>query len=307
MLQELTPLQAFIQEQESGLLFYNLQSGSGGNCSLVSDGHTHVIIDLGISKRKLSQRLRPLGLQTTDLHGLALTHLHFDHVCQSVADLHCPVFFPLQMLDILPQPNVTAALCTPSPRWQKVSGAFQVGTLKFLPLSVSHDGPGGTVCYLIKRADENGPILFYGTDMGVVTDKVQGALGQADFIAFESNHSPRQLKRSGRPWSLVQRILGPTGHLSNGQFATAISQRLKEEKPLLGIMPLHLSADANSIPLVDTMMSALTAKTDTRYWVSDRKDATLPLWVSASNITVWPEALDFSPARKTRVAQLQLV
>ena len=57
-----------------------LASGSSGNCLLVSDGHTHILVDAGISARRITRSLRELGLDPKELSGILITHEHSDHI-----------------------------------------------------------------------------------------------------------------------------------------------------------------------------------------------------------------------------------
>ena len=57
-----------------------IASGSGGNCVYVSAGDTHILIDAGISCRRISTALKALGVEVSDLSGVLITHEHSDHV-----------------------------------------------------------------------------------------------------------------------------------------------------------------------------------------------------------------------------------
>ena len=62
------------------LTVHILASGSEGNSLLVSGEGTHVLLDAGISARRITAALRELGLSPRDLSGVLLTHEHSDHV-----------------------------------------------------------------------------------------------------------------------------------------------------------------------------------------------------------------------------------
>ena len=57
-----------------------LASGSSGNCAVVSDGRVHILIDAGISTRRIAQGLKGLGLELRHISGVLITHEHTDHV-----------------------------------------------------------------------------------------------------------------------------------------------------------------------------------------------------------------------------------
>ena len=62
------------------LTLTTLASGSSGNCMLVSAGGTHILLDAGISARRIGAALRVLALEPSDLDGILVTHEHSDHV-----------------------------------------------------------------------------------------------------------------------------------------------------------------------------------------------------------------------------------
>jgi hypothetical protein len=187
---------------------------------------------------------------------------------------------PLRQMDILPHPNVTAVLCGPSDRWRKLEGDLTVGSLTFTPVPLSHDAPGGTVAWTVQRIDTNETLLFYAT--------VQDAMNAAAFSAFETNHSVSWLRRSGRPERLIERIVGPRGHLSNVQAGRAIRRRLENGSPLKGFMALHLSQDANAPGLVDSMLRGLFRSQSLSYWIASRVAPTPPLWITPNSVLQGP-------------------
>ena len=62
------------------LTFTTLASGSSGNAALVSCGDTHVLLDAGISARRITTGLKSLGVDPADLSAILITHEHQDHV-----------------------------------------------------------------------------------------------------------------------------------------------------------------------------------------------------------------------------------
>ena len=56
------------------LTLTTLASGSSGNCTLVSDGHTHLLIDAGISARRITNALKALDIDPKELAGVLVTH-----------------------------------------------------------------------------------------------------------------------------------------------------------------------------------------------------------------------------------------
>lgn len=72
-----------------------LASGSSGNALLVSHDNSHVLIDAGISVRRINAALRPFDLSISDLDALLITHSHTDHISALktwVKHYDCPIY-----------------------------------------------------------------------------------------------------------------------------------------------------------------------------------------------------------------------
>ena len=184
--------------------FYTLASGSSGNCSLVCAGDTLLLIDAGISCRRIEQSLRALGRTLGDLTAVFITHEHADHV-GGLATLSkksaAPVYVTRGVSHILTCPVV----------------AFTAGdTLEFAgctvrSFSTSHDAVD-PVGYRVDAPDGSLGIL---TDTGFVTDAAREALAGVDTLLLEANHDVETLQYGPYPYFLKRRILGDEGHLSN--------------------------------------------------------------------------------------------
>ena len=157
--------------------FYTLASGSSGNCSLVCAGDTLLLIDAGISCRRIEQSLRALGRTLGDLTAVFITHEHADHV-GGLATLSkksaAPIYVTRGVSHILTCPVV----------------AFTAGdTLEFAgctvrSFSTSHDAVD-PVGYRVDAADGSLGIL---TDTGFVTDAARESLPGVDTLLLEANH-----------------------------------------------------------------------------------------------------------------------
>lgn len=58
----------------------SIASGSSGNCIYVGSDKTHLLVDAGISGKKVEFGLNSLDLTTGDLDGILVTHEHSDHI-----------------------------------------------------------------------------------------------------------------------------------------------------------------------------------------------------------------------------------
>ena len=218
--------------------FYTLASGSSGNCSLVCAGDTLLLIDAGISCRRIEQSLRALGRTLGDLTAVFITHEHADHV-GGLATLSkksaAPVYVTRGVSHILTCPVV----------------AFTAGdTLEFAgctvrSFSTSHDAVD-PVGYRVDAADGSLGIL---TDTGFVTDAAREVLAGVDTLLLEANHDVETLQYGPYPYFLKRRILGDEGHLSND--AAAEFARLAVQSGTRDILLAHLSKENNTPELAE--------------------------------------------------------
>lgn len=213
-------------------------SGSGGNCMLISDRGTHLLIDAGISARRIMQSLRTADLDIQDIGGVLITHEHSDHVSGLKTLLHSfdvPLYAPH---------TVAARLCGMMPEAEDsmrvipTGENFRVGFLSVRAFHTPHD-TDESVGYRV----EGRGVFALATDMGHVTDEVLNGLMGADAVLVESNHDLEMLYNGPYPVCLKRRILSDHGHLSNAECARLVSKLAESgtETVILG----HLSRDNN--------------------------------------------------------------
>ena len=213
-------------------------SGSGGNCMLLSDRDTHLLIDAGISMRRVLSSLHAAGLDIQDIGGVLITHEHSDHVSGLKMLLRyydLPLYAPH---------TVAARLCGLLPQAAEHMNViptgedFQIGRLTVRAFHTPHD-TDESVGYRV----EGRGIFALATDMGRVTDEVLAGLLGADTVLIESNHDLAMLSDGPYPVSLKRRILSDHGHLSNADCA-ALAERLVEQGTQTVILG-HLSRENN--------------------------------------------------------------
>ena len=219
-------------------------SGSRANATLVESSGEAILVDCGVSYRTLKRHL------PARLSGILVTHSHTDHV-SGLRTL-------LQHVDA---PVFANALTAEATAWQeKLSPeafalfengqTFEVGPFEVAPFSIPHD-TSDPVGFLV-RAD--GLVYFHATDVGTPLDSVGLKLAEADVATLESNHDAVMLRTSRRPPSLIQRIAGPRGHLSNDQ-ADDLVRRFASPR-LKALALAHLSRECNAPHLAEGAMKA---------------------------------------------------
>lgn len=220
--------------------FCSLYSGSTGNCLYVSSEKTKILIDAGVSMKKIEQALISLGENIEEINAILVTHEHSDHI-KSIGSLskkyNIPVYANEETWNAMPEQlnkiNIeNKKIFVPNKN-------FDILDFKISPFSIPHDAanPCG---FNIYNQDSK---ISIATDLGFVDDKIFSNLKNSSFIMLESNYDPEVLKISSYPYKLKSRISGPSGHLSNqtaGKTISALYQTgLKE------VMLGHLSKENN--------------------------------------------------------------
>ncbi len=220
--------------------YFSIASGSSGNCGLYYHKGNAVLIDLGVSVRKLRQALEKFALDIPDLRAILLTHEHTDHV-KGLATLTKKYQVPIYATH-----GTGEALCEKLPQiaplLHKVSQgkAFALEHVRVTPFLTPHDAME-SCGYVLSDADT---AFGYCTDLGFMPQAVQNILNGCDAVVLESNHDPYMLQTGPYPAYLKRRILGAQGHLSNADCAVcAVTLARNGTKHLI---LSHLSEKNNS-------------------------------------------------------------
>ena len=177
--------------------FYTLASSSAGNAALVCHNDTRLLIDAGISCRRITQSLAALDLTLDDLDGILITHEHIDHVRGLVTlAKKCPALLYTTF-------GTAAAIQYPEPRLRAFAAGkeFTIKDLHVRSFRTSHDAKE-SVGY---RIESDAGSLAVLTDTGFVTDEAHDVALGADMLLLESNHDVVMLKNGGYPYYLKQR------------------------------------------------------------------------------------------------------
>jgi phosphoribosyl 1,2-cyclic phosphodiesterase len=214
-----------------------LASGSSGNATIVRDGESVVLLDAGISMRRIRLGLESMGLAYDDVDAVVLTHDHSDHVSglKMIRKHH-------GRIPILASRGTADAIgLGRGARTVRAGEAFEVGGLTFHPYPVSHDAsePLG-----YRFESSGGVTVGWATDLGEWNEQVAEHLEGCDMVMIEANHDVRMLARGPYPAFLKRRVASRLGHLSNAQ-ARALLDRVAS--PRLSVVALgHLSGSNNT-------------------------------------------------------------
>ena len=230
--------------KESGVLPMRvcvLSSGSVGNATIIETDETCLLIDNGLTLKKLQELLRNQGFDENKIEHLLITHEHSDHIkgagiavrkwklCCWATEKTLDAMYRKKIL----KPGVEKTMSVKKSTW------YQIGDLMIMPVRISHDA-ADPVGYCIKHHEK---MLVYVTDTGYCTGNILKEIAGADAYIFETNHNVEMLQMCDRPWLLKQRILSDVGHLSNEDAAYALSQLISDRTQ--HIFLAHLSQDAN--------------------------------------------------------------
>ena len=188
-----------------------LASGSSGNCLLVRGGGSQVLVDAGISCRRIVGALRELGVDPRALDGVLITHEHSDHIAGLVTltkQYRLPVYASRGTgWELCRRIAFLEDLLRPFEPGEK----FRAGELEVTSFPTPHDA-AQSVGYVLSHGEKRAAVA---TDLGYVTPEVERAVRGADLLVCEANHDVEWLKAGPYPYPLKARILGDRGHLSN--------------------------------------------------------------------------------------------
>lgn len=220
----------------------SLASGSDGNCVFVGTDSTAVLIDAGISGRRIEEGLSQINVSPQSVSAIFMTHEHSDHIkgigvlvrkygipVYGTAETICAA---LKLGNIGRIPAELIHSITPD-------NSLQIGDISIEPFSMSHDACN-PVCYTFSSGGKKCGIA---TDLGCFNNYTVEKLADSDILYLEANHDENMLMVGSYPYYLKQRIMGDRGHLSNDSSARLACELLNDK--LKYILLAHLSKENN--------------------------------------------------------------
>ena len=199
--------------------FCSIASGSSGNYIYVGSETTHLLIDAGISAKKIEEGLHQLNLTGRDIDGILITHEHSDHVAG------LGVFCKKYNVPLFATRGTIKAILEGKGKNIPDASLFQ-----------EVEADSRMIIKDLKR-------IAVCTDLGVFNDYTAASLSGLNAILLEANHDVNMLQVGSYPYYLKQRILGNRGHLSNENAGRLLDRILNDgmQAVLLG----HLSKENN--------------------------------------------------------------
>lgn len=220
----------------------SIASGSSGNCICVGSDDCHVLIDAGISGKRIENGLNAIDLTSRDMQGILITHEHIDHIAGlgvMARRYGLPMYATEDTIEAIKHTSSVGKMDESLFHVIQPKEAFEIGDLHITPISISHDA-ADPVAYRIEKGDRKVAVV---TDLGTYDEAIVSQLQNLDILLLEANHDIHMLEVGGYPYYLKQRILGDRGHLSNELSGQLLCDILHDN--LKHIMLGHLSKENN--------------------------------------------------------------
>ena len=222
------------------LKFCSLYSGSTGNSLFIENNNTKILVDAGVSGKKIIEALNSINVKPEEIDAILVSHEHSDHI-QSIGTFskkfNTPVYANKNTwskmdkeIKKISENNISTF---------NTSEDFVIGDLVIHPFRTPHDAIESCGFNIFDGKTK----MSIATDLGHVSEEIYNCLKGSKFILLESNYEPEVLRICSYPSLLKNRIAGPNGHLSNNMAGETISSLI--ESGLTKVMLGHLSKESN--------------------------------------------------------------
>ena len=243
-----------------------IASGSSGNCIYIGSDNTHILIDSGVSRKKICEGLKKADLSIGDINAVFLTHEHLDHIKGAGVVLRkdgLDFYGTSGTLNAMKCSSVVGDIPAGLLHTINKKENLSIGDLVIRAFPISHDA-ADPVAYTVSDGRFKVGVV---TDLGIYDDSiVEEMTGCRAFLA-EANHDIKMLQVGPYPYELKRRILGEQGHLSNESSGQLISRILNDN--IEGILLGHLSKNNNYDKLAYETVKQEIDAADNRYKSSD--------------------------------------
>lgn len=200
-----------------------LLSGSKGNANLIFTENTFILLDAGLSAKRIFMAMEEIQIDPGKLNGIVISHEHGDHVNGAgiiSRKLNIPLYFTGATYSYCSH-KIGTLVCPPV--YFQVGDQFNIGDIKINSFSSSHDAVDSSN-FLFEQVDNVSQKLAIATDLGFATKLLLNKIKEVTTLILESNHDEEVLINGSYSWDLKQRVKGNRGHLSNKQAVSVVSQ-----------------------------------------------------------------------------------
>lgn len=222
--------------------FCPLASGSDGNSIYAGTEHTHILVDAGLSGKKIEEGLRQLSLAGSSIEALLITHEHVDHIKGAgilSRRYDIPIFATQGTWEAME--GQIGTIAEKNIRFIYKEEPCVINDICVVPFEIPHDAaePVGYCLYAQNHK------LTIATDLGHITDTIKENIKDAEVLLLESNHDEEMLLTGPYPQYLKKRIAGSHGHISNTAAGNVLAEMISSK--LHHVYLGHLSGE-NNIP-----------------------------------------------------------
>ena len=223
------------------LSFCSFSSGSSGNSYLIKTEETAILVDVGISGKRIFGGLESTNTPLEMVKGVLITHEHIDHI---------------KSLRIVCKKAVNSNAYANTGTWRHIEDlvqeekkkcfitgkSFAIGDIEINSFPVSHDAeePVGYSFF-----HENKKISVV-TDTGYLSEDIMSEVSDADILVLESNHEEGLVQYCSYPYNTKRRIMGDKGHLSNVAAGEGLCNIIEKNKKKRWVLLAHLSRENNT-------------------------------------------------------------
>ena len=220
--------------------FCSFASGSSGNCYFIKSDETTLLVDAGISGKKIFQGLADTGTPLEEVSGILITHEHIDHV-KSLPIVTKKLPNILAYANQSTWDNVQRPVSPERQRTFCTGEDFAISDIVVRSFPIPHDAaePVGFSFY------HGGRQISIVTDVGYITEEIFDEIIDADLLLLEANHEEEILLMGRYPYPLKRRILGEKGHLSNVSAGECLCELVETKQKTRRVLLGHLSRENN--------------------------------------------------------------
>ena len=171
----------------------SIASGSSGNCICVGSDDSHVLIDAGISGKRIENGLNAINLTSKDMQGILITHEHIDHIAGlgvMARRYGLPMYATEGTIDAIRHTSSVGKIDESLFHVIRPTEEFESGDLHITPISISHDA-ADPVAYRIVKGNRKVAVV---TDLGTYDDEIVSQLQELDILLLEANHDIHMLE-----------------------------------------------------------------------------------------------------------------
>ncbi len=220
----------------------SIASGSSGNCIFIGTENTNLLVDVGISGKRIEQGLASIEIDASNMHGILITHEHIDHINGlgvMARRYHLPIYSTAETINAIMHTKSVGRIPEELLQIIEPDCSFQIGDIRINPFSILHDA-SNPVAYTFEKDETK---IGIATDLGTYNDYIINHLKKCSAILIEANHDIHMLQVGSYPYVLKKRILGDRGHLSNDNCGRLLCEIFHEG--LKHISLGHLSKENN--------------------------------------------------------------